>query len=157
MMEAVHHEAEERTELLEFITYRISRVHPQLNAQAAHILRQHAGLSLVQWRMLAMIKVLGPKVSAKDVIEFAGVDKGLFSRNLTPLKDQKLVDGSRDEGDQRRLWLQLTAAGEALYQETVSTMRERQRHLLHDFTADEVAALRRALEKLEVNAKRRDF
>jgi len=157
MEKTTQHETSESEELLRFITYKISRVHPKLNAQAAHILRKHAGLSLVQWRMLAMIKVLGPQVSSSDVIEFATVDKGLFSRNLKPMLLEGLVHGSADESDQRRLLLRLTEKGENLYQKTISIMRRRQKHLLHNFTDEETRVLMKALEKLETNAEHRDF
>lgn len=157
MSESVQTESSEREDLLRFVTYRISRLHPKLNAQAAHILRKHAGLSLVQWRMLAMIKVLGPNVCSSEVIEFATVDKGLFSRNLKAMLSEGLVKGTTDERDQRRLLLSLTPKGEQLYKRTISIMRGRQKHLLHDFTAEETKILMRALEKLEVNAQRRDF
>ena len=150
-------ELDESEDLLRFISYRISRVHAKLNAQAGHILRNHAGLSLVQWRMLAMIKVLGPNVSSSDVIEFATVDKGLFSRNLKAMLADGLVSGTADKEDQRRLLLRLTDKGQQLYERTLSVTRCRQDHLTHNLTPEERHALERALDKLEVNAERKDF
>lgn len=157
MNETAKQRASEKEDLLRFITYRISRVHPKLNAQAAHILRKHAGLSLVQWRMLAMIRVLGPGVCSSEVIEFATVDKGLFSRNLKAMLADGFVERKTDMRDQRRSLLHLTPKGRQLYEETISIMRIRQQHLLHDLSEEEKGVLMRALDKLEVNAQRRDF
>ena len=144
-------------ELTDFVTYRISQLHPKLNAQAAHILKEHAGLSLVQWRILALIHAFGPKVSSGALIEKAGMDKGLFSRGLKRLTAEGFVIGEVDKKDQRRVPLSLTPEGRKLHDKTIAIMRKRQKHLLHDLTDKEEAHLFSAIDKLMANAERTSF
>jgi len=144
-------------ELTGFVTYRISQLHPKLNAQAAHVLKQHAGLSLVQWRILALIEAFGPAVSSGTIIEKASMDKGLFSRGLKRLMADSFVVGEVDKEDQRRVPLSLTPRGRELHDKTIAIMRRRQEHLLHDLTDEERDCLFSALEKLMNNAGRKSF
>lgn len=147
----------EASELLDFITYRLSRVHPRLNAQAGYILKKIAGLSLLQWRTIALLKAFGPAVPSVDIIGPFHMDKGLFSRTLKGLVADGYVVSRLDKTDQRRLLLSLTSKGEDIYESVITTMRKRQAFLLHNFTEAEKAALFSGLEKLEINARRKDF
>ena len=150
-------ENESETELASFITYRISKVHPRLNAQAAHVLRKHAGLSLLQWRIISLVNAFGPEVSSVHIINKVKLDKGLFSRTLKALVSEGYVYSKPDTADQRRLLLSLSEKGQECYDKTIETMRRRQAHLLHNVTDAEKNALFSALEKLEINSQRRDF
>lgn len=147
----------EASELLDFITYRISQVHPKLNAQAAYILRKRAGLSQLQWRIIGLLNALGPAVPSVDLISHINMDKGLFSRTLKGLIADGFVTSIADSVDHRRLLLSLTTKGEEIYQKVIMTMRKRQEYLLHDVTETEKKVLYSALSKVENNAKRRDF
>ena len=147
----------EASELLDFITYRISQVHPKLNAQAAHILKNHAGLSLLQWRTIALLKAIGPSVPSIDIINKINMDKGLFSRTLKALIADEFVTAVTDNSDQRRQLLSLTAKGAGRYDNVIAIMRKRQNYLLHDVTESERVALFSALNKLAINAQRKDF
>jgi len=144
-------------ELSGFITYRMSRVSPKLNAQAGHILRKHAGLSLVQWRIIALVHSFGPNISSKELADLVGMDKGLFSRSLKTLLSAGLVAGENDANDLRRTLLTTTQDGNAIYERTIKVMRRRQAFLLHDLSEEEIAVLMHAMDILEKNAERRDF
>ena len=148
---------DEASELLNFVTYKISRVHPKLNAQAAYILRKQAGLNLLQWRLIALLKVMGPTISSVDLINMLHMDKGLFSRTLKTLVAEGFVVSLVDDTDRRRSHLSITKKGQQVYEKVIAVMRKRQAHLLHDFTDAEKSALFQALDKLEANAQRRDF
>ena len=150
-------ENEAAAELASFVTYRISKVHPRLNAQAAHVLRKHAGLSLLQWRIISLINAFGPEVSSVDIINRVDLDKGLFSRTLKALVSGGYVHSRPDETDHRRLLVTLSQKGQDCYDKTIETMRRRQAHLLHNLTDTEKDALFSALKKLESNSRRRDF
>ncbi len=148
---------DEAADLLNFVTYKISRVHPKLNAQAAHILREQAGLSLLQWRLIALLEVMGPNISSVELINLLHMDKGLFSRTLKSLIAEGYVASLADDADRRRSHLSNTNKGKQVYERVIATMRKRQEHLLHNFTDAEKSALFQALDKLEANAQRRDF
>ena len=150
-------ENERAAELASFITYRISKVHPRLNAQAAHILRKHAGLSLLQWRIISLINAFGPEVSSVHIINKVKLDKGLFSRTLKALVTGGYVNSHADDSDHRRVLLSLSQKGRDCYDKTIETMRRRQAHLLHNVSDSEKEALFSALKKIEANSQRKDF
>ena len=94
-------QSEGAIELLSFVSYRISLLHPKLNAQAAHILGKLAGISLVQWRIISLIDAFGPKISSSEIITRVSMDKGLFSRALKKLVEDERVISMTDPSDQR--------------------------------------------------------
>ena len=132
-------------------------VHAKLNAQAAHILRESGGISLLQWRIIALVRVFGPAVSSTEIIDIIGIDKGLFSRTVKNLVEAGLVRGDTDADDHRRTLLTLSPAGEKIYQGAVPIVRQRQQHLLHNLNDEEFSALKETLDKILVNAERRSF
>ena len=140
----------------QFLTYRISRLHAKLNAQASHILRRKSGLSLAQWRIIALIAISG-ETTPVAISRKAGIDKGLLSRKLRGLIDDGLVISRRDETDQRQQVISLSGTGHAIFEDTLPTMRQRQAHLLNALTDREEEVLFAALEKISAAAERREF
>ena len=140
-------------QLQSFLTYRLARAQARLNAQAGRLLKEASGISLSQWRVLAMIGAGGEDtVLAADLKRMMGFDKGLFSRTLRGMMDDGLVNSVTDEADRRRQKLALTEAGRALYDKTLPVMRARQRRLRAALEPAELDALHSALLKLEAAA-----
>jgi DNA-binding MarR family transcriptional regulator len=137
--------------LHQFLTYRLSRVQAKLNAQASAMLRAHAGLTLSQWRILALVGAAG-QTRLSELSRIAALDKGLLSRNLKTLIADGLVRSKQDDIDHRVQHLSLSESGQALFERTLPHMRRRQRHLRSSMTANELDVLYRALDKLEVAA-----
>lgn len=141
----------------DFVTFRLVKTYTALNAQAGDILRNHCGLGLVQWRVMALTAVHGPDISGKRLSEIFSMDKGLISRTVKQLTADGYLQTKRDGGDHRRLLLSLTDLGWRVHDNTIALMEKRQAHLTHDMDADEHAALLSALDKLAANARRRAF
>lgn len=137
--------------LHQFLTYRLSRVQAKLNAQASAMLRAHAGLTLSQWRILALVGAAG-QTRLSDLSRVAALDKGLLSRNLKVLVGGGLVISEQDDIDHRVQHLSLSKRGKALFERTLPRMRKRQRRLRSALTAKELDVLYAALDKLEVAA-----
>jgi len=140
--------------LHQFLTYRLSRVQAKLNAQASAMLRAHAGLTLSQWRILALVGAAG-QTRLSDLARIAALDKGLLSRNLKTLTAEGLVDAKQDDLDQRVQHLTLSKRGQALFEKTLPRMRKRQRGLRSALTTRELDVLYKALDKLELAADHR--
>ncbi len=140
----------------QFITYRISRAHAKLNAQASHILGQKCGLSLSQWRIIAQLAIVG-ETTPKTISRRADIDKGLLSRKLRKLIDDGLVNTRPDPRDQRQQLISVSDAGREIFDNTLPTMRQRQAHLLNSLTEQEERVLFKALEKISAAAGRREF
>jgi len=142
--------------LQEFLTFRIARVHAHLNAQASHLLNKHAGLSLVQWRIIVTVANLGSTTS-NNICRVTGMDKGLVSRKLKDLVRDQIVHSETSETDSRQHILTLTARGRTAHDRVLPIMRRRQKHLLDQLNSDEVDVLAAALVKIDGGAARLDF
>ncbi|MEL7346040.1 MAG: helix-turn-helix domain-containing protein, partial [Pseudomonadota bacterium] len=87
-------------QLSNFLTYRVSRLHGKLNAQASKILKDSVGITLNQWRMIAFIG--GARtITASELIHYTAMDKGLISRNVRSLIELGYVVSSEHETDHR--------------------------------------------------------
>jgi DNA-binding MarR family transcriptional regulator len=144
--------AQDNLPLLQFLTFRISRVQAKLNAQANAILAQHSGLTLSKWRILALVGAAG-ETRLSDLARIAALDKGLLSRNLKLMVQEGLVASRQDGVDHRVQHLKLTKAGQALFDHTLPKMRQRQRNLRAALTPIEIEVLYAALDKLELAAE----
>lgn len=141
----------EELQLTQFLTYRLARAQARLNAQARRILKEVAGLSLSQWRILSLIGHQGEATSS-ELAKMFDIDKGLFSRNLKTLVRDGHVVSASDERDSRVGRLSLTGSGRDLFDRTLPVMRQRQEALRSGLTEDELTTLYAALEKLEAAA-----
>ncbi|MEM9319975.1 MAG: MarR family winged helix-turn-helix transcriptional regulator [Pseudomonadota bacterium] len=142
-------------QLQDFLTFRLAKVQARLNAQAIRILKDTAGISLSQWRVIAVVGAGGENtVLAADIKRVMGYDKGLFSRTLHRLIEQGFVTSQTDTGDQRRQALALTETGKALFDRTLPIMQARQHSLRSALEQDELDALCSGLEKLEAEVDR---
>ena len=146
----------EKLEPQQFLTFRLNRAHAKLNAQANHILGRHAGISLVQWRIIAL---LGSDTAntLTELITLVDADKGQFSRRVKTLLDLGLVAARQNPSDRRQQILRLTPKGRKLYDDTIEVMRKRQRLLINSLSGQELEVFYQALDKLSAAANHRDI
>lgn len=131
-----------------FLTYRMARVQAKLNAQGARLLREVAGLSLAQWRIIVILGSEGETTSS-SLSRNAQIDKGLLSRKLKLLIEDGIVQSTPDQKDRRIQRLKLTAQGQRVYADTLPHMQQRQEKLRALYSEAELAALFDALQTLE--------
>ena len=142
-------------QLNQFLTYRISRLHAKLNAQASRILNNSVGITLNQWRMIAFIGGTG-KLTASELIAATAMDKGLVSRNVKSLIASGLVISSSSERDNRVQVLSLTPRGKLVFEVALPRMQRRQDDLQLALSADEIATFRSVVDKLERAVEKMD-
>ena len=140
----------------DFVTYRMSRVQAQLNAQAGAVLRQHGDLTPARWRILSLI-ANGAPTRLMDICRLSGMDKGQVSRNLSRLVAAGLLKSERDVNDLRSQRIEITEEGRETVERIFPVMRARHEYLLSQIPDDDLEALRRALSVLEDASARRDF
>lgn len=143
-------------ELTQFLSYRIARLHQELNAQAVAILDVVAGISQPQWRVLSMIGS-GTATAARDISRQSGMDPAMISRTSQALETAGLIETSRPDSDRRVLHMQLTGQGRELYNRTLPHMQTRQEALLSALQPEEREIVFEILDKLERAAERREF
>ncbi len=143
------------TPLYRFLTFRMSRVQAKLNAQANAILQREAGLTLTQWRILALVGAAG-ETTLSEMARTAALDKGLISRNLKAMVTDGLILASTDKKDHRIQHLTLSERGQIIHDRTLPRMQKRQDGLRSALTDEEFETMTRVLDKLEAAAEARD-
>jgi len=136
--------------LKNFLTFRFARVQAKLNAQGARLLKEVAGLSLAQWRIIAILGSDGETTSS-ELSRNAQIDKGLLSRKLKQLIAQKIVMSTPHKTDGRVLLLSLTDKGQKIFTDTLPHMQERQEKLRGLFSEQELSDINNAITKLEAS------
>jgi len=131
-----------------FIAYRISRVYNKLNAQTARILQDLCALTLVQWRIIALMGTLG-RATQSELVAMSAFDKGLVSRNLKALLDKGYLTSKRDERDRRLLHLELTPLGQDIFETTLPALIKRNDDLIAAVDPADLEAFWRVLVTLD--------
>ncbi|MEM1235102.1 MAG: MarR family winged helix-turn-helix transcriptional regulator [Pseudomonadota bacterium] len=130
------------------VSYRISRLHGRLNAQAARILSATAGISLSQWRILVMIDA-ETEISASEIVRLTKIDKAMVSRAIKSLSEEGLVKVVVSKSDQRLHQIRMTAAGRERFMRALPAMLDRQNGLVDGLSEGEAETLFTLIGKLE--------
>ncbi|MEZ5789914.1 MAG: MarR family winged helix-turn-helix transcriptional regulator [Nitratireductor sp.] len=139
--------------LQQFLTYRLARLHAKLNAQASRILSDHAGITLGQWRVIALTGGKG-EITLTEIHRATQMDKGQLSRTIKGMFDDELITSRTSEHDQRQQILLLSQKGTDIYRHMLPIMRERQKMLMSCLAAEERRIIFSAIDKLEIAADR---
>ena len=139
-------------ELEHFLPYRLSVLTNTVSRALARTYRDRFGLSIPQWRVLA---VLGrePGLSAAEVAERTVMDKVTVSRAVSALADSGRLLRSTDRRDGRRWVLRLSRSGRSIYARIVPLARSYERELARALTSRERLLLDRALDQLTRRAR----
>ena len=139
---------EERHFLTTILTFRLSRLQANLNAQAADLLRRHGSVPLAHWRVLLILHD-NLATTQKEIVERAEFDKGQVSRIVERLVNEGLLVSESDSEDKRVLNLHLTNAGREMMSRLIPVMRQRRSHLISPFSDEELATLFDFLDRLD--------
>jgi|TARA_B110000914_G_scaffold76425_1_gene67189 DNA-binding MarR family transcriptional regulator len=134
--------------LSQMITYRLSRVHSKVSAQASRILRKNSKLSLMQWRVFVSIIAI-EKATHSKIIAKTGLDGGQLSRCVRTMIATGLLEAKTHDADSRQQYLSITQKGRQVYKEARPYMRRRQSKFIKALSAEEHEVLSRILSKLE--------
>ncbi len=134
-----------------FLPYRLSVASNAVSGRIAAVYRARFGLSIPEWRMVAVIAERGEPVQA-DLVAATAMDKMTVSRAVAALVARGLVRRSTSAHDRRTSRLSLTAEGRRLYNEVAPLALALEAELLAPFSADERAQLFEMLERLQAQA-----
>jgi DNA-binding MarR family transcriptional regulator len=110
-----------------------------------------AGLSSVEFGLVASMG-RRPPMSVISLAEAVGMDKGQISRALAELVARKLVAKAVNPQDNREVLVCLTRTGLAAHDTIVAGAQERNRRLLEQLSAAELAALLAQIDRLTETA-----
>jgi len=135
------------------LSYRLHVVANLLSRGAELRYRREFGVSLWEWRTIALLGGVAEPQSLSALASAAGIDKSQMSRVVSGLAARRLVLRSIDAEDARGVRLTLTRAGRALYQGLIRAAAERNDAFLDCLGAREREAFDAALEKLAARAR----
>lgn len=141
------------TTIRELLSYRLHRVANLLSRGAELRYRREFGVSLWEWRTVALLGGASEAQSLRELASAAAMDKGQMSRVVSGLTRRKLVVRAIDARDGRGIRLSLTASGKALYQKLIRAAAERNDAFVGCLSARERASLEAIMTKLAREAR----
>lgn len=136
----------------ELLSYRLHVVANLLSRGAEMRYRREHGVSLWEWRTVALLGVSAP-LSLNDLAQAAGVDKAQMSRVVSGLTARGLVSRDADSRDARAVQLALTARGRKLYKGLIRSAIARDTAFLESLSSQERKVLDGVLVKLAHRAR----
>ena len=140
-----------RLSLGEFLPYRLSIASNAVSDRIAQAYRARFGLSVPEWRLIAVVAEYGSATQAA-LVGATQMDRMTVSRAATALMQRGLLQRA-PAGDRRTLELRLTADGEALHAEIAPLALAMEEQLLQGFSRDERRQFLELLQRIEYCAK----
>lgn len=143
-------------ELVSFVTFRLARTQNKLNAQATALLKAHSELSLVEWRIIMLVR-LYDGASMSKIAGDVQMDKGQLSRKVAAMTAKGLIQTTPDDHDHRMQHLHLTPKALELAETMTPVMRKRQARLVDGVEPDELEVFLKVLARIDEAAEARDI
>ena len=137
----------------DLLSYRIHRLANALSRGAATRYRRDFGVSLMEWRILALLGGFGP-LTLRDLARESGLDKAQASRAVTALVRRGLVEREAGQADARQVALRLSVEGARVQAGLMAAARERDAAFRAALPDGAVATLEEALARLMAAARR---
>jgi DNA-binding MarR family transcriptional regulator len=137
----------------ELLSYRLHQVANLLSRGAEMRYRREFGVSLWEWRTVALLGGAAQAQSLNELARAAGMDKSQMSRVVAGLTGKKIVVREADASDGRGIRLSLTAKGGSLYRKLIQSAAERNHAFLGCLNAQERKCLEQAMTKLARQAR----
>ncbi len=135
----------------DYLPYRLSVASNQVSQFIAKLYQDRFGLSIWQWRVLA---ILGAHdgLTAGEVATRAAMDKMAVSRAVSSLLSRGLIERKTSSRDARARILSLTGTGIGIYEEIAPMAREQEERLLSELSEQEIETVTNFLRALEKRA-----
>ncbi len=135
----------------DYLPYRLSVASNAVSRLIARAYEDRFGLTIPQWRLIAVLAEDGPTVQA-GLVARTRMDKVTVSRAAQGLARRGLVERAAT-ADARSHTLALTPSGATLHAEIAPLALQFESELLGDLGEAEVEGLRRRLQQLEETAE----
>tara|TARA_R110002072_G_scaffold9943_4_gene47212 strand:+ start:3825 stop:4304 length:480 start_codon:yes stop_codon:yes gene_type:complete len=135
-------------ELQSFLPYRLSVVTNRISRDFSRHYSQAFGLSIPEWRVLAVLGAFAP-LSSNEICERTAMDKAKVSRAVTALRHKGYLTRAANAKDHRLIALSHSPAGRAVFEEIIPLARRLEAQLTSALAPGERAQLEILLAKLE--------
>src|SRR5688572_16585299 len=133
------------TAIRDLLSYRLHVVANLLSRGAELRYRRQFGVSLWEWRTLALLGAVAEPLSLNHLAHAAGIHKSQMSRVVSGLTRRKLVLRAADSSDGRGVQLALTGSGRKLYAGLIEAAAERDAAFRECLSAQEKRVFEQAL------------
>ena len=133
--------------LSQFLPYQLSITSNAVSGRIAQEYRQHFGLSVPEWRVMAVLGDSGP-LTQRELTQRTLMDKVAVNRACKVLEERGLAARTPNVQDGRSHHLGLTETGTTMYGQIMPLALEMERRVFTGFTADEMAQFRALLERV---------
>ena len=141
------------TEIKDLISYQLHTVANLLSRGAELRYRREFGVSLWEWRTIALLGASDEPQSLGHLARAAGIDKGQMSRVVSGLAKRKLVMRDANDEDGRGVHLRLSKSGRKLYEGLIGAAAQRDAAFRSCLSAGERTVFERVLAKLAGQAR----
>lgn len=137
----------------DLLSYRLHRVANLLSRGAELRYRREFGVSLWEWRSIALLGGAEAPLSLNELARAAGIDKSQMSRVVSGLAKRGLVVRKADTTDGRGVRLALSRSGRRLYAGLMRAAAQRDTVFNGCLSAREKQVFEKALRKLADTAR----
>ncbi len=141
------------TEIRDLLSYRLHVVANLLSRGAELRYRREFGVSLWEWRTLALLGAAAEPLSLNDLASAAGIHKSQMSRVVSGLTRRRLVRRAADPVDGRGVHIALSASGRKVYGGLIEAAAERDAAFRDCLSAREKQMFEQVLAKLAGQAR----
>lgn len=141
------------TEIRDLLSYRVHMVANLLSRGAELRYRRQFGVSLWEWRTIALLGASEEALSLGHLARAAGIDKSQMSRVVSGLAKRRLVLREAHPGDGRGVHLTLTRSGRKIYDGLIRAAAERDNAFRNCLSSKEKDVFDRVLGKLASQAR----
>jgi DNA-binding MarR family transcriptional regulator len=141
------------TEIRDLLSYRLHVVANLLSRGAELRYRREFGVSLWEWRTLALLGAAAQPLSLGHLAHAAGIHKSQMSRVVSGLAKRRLVRRAADPIDGRGVHIALSPSGRRAYDGLIRAAAERDAAFRECLSARESQVFDAALAKLAGQAR----
>ena len=143
----------ETTVIRDLLSYRLHTVANLLSRGAELRYRREFGVSLWEWRSIALLGGAAALLSLNELARSAGIDKSQMSRVVAGLAKRGIVLREADAADGRGVRLALSKSGRRLYQGLIRATADRDLAFRSCLSRNEKKVFDQALLKLASQAR----
>ena len=136
-------------DLFRFAPFRLNRLAAEVSAELSSEYREHYGLDIPEWRVLATLGFRKDPCSAQYISHCTRTHKSTISRAVTTLLERRLIERVANEEDRREFRLRMTRKGKAFYEELIPQLLRKEQEILGCLSVQERKEFGRLLGKIE--------
>jgi DNA-binding MarR family transcriptional regulator len=130
-----------------FLPYRLSVTTNRVSRAFAAHYEQEFGISIPEWRAIAVLGAFAP-LSSNEIVERTAMDKAKVSRAVASLLKRGLIEREPHATDQRLIQLTLSRSGRKIYEAVIPRARAIEAEVTKGLSKTEVALLHRVLDRI---------